>query len=79
MRVLVVNAGSSSLKLRLVDDADTVVGRADLGRPADQLIEVRQAVRVVVEARRDQPGEQGDDECGVGNVSNAECGMRSAE
>ncbi len=30
MRVLVVNAGSSSLKLRLVDDADQVVGRADL-------------------------------------------------
>jgi acetate kinase len=35
VRVLVVNAGSSSLKLRLVDEADTVVGRADLGRPAD--------------------------------------------
>jgi acetate kinase len=30
MRVLVVNAGSSSLKLRLVDEADVVAGRADL-------------------------------------------------
>jgi acetate kinase len=30
MRVLVVNAGSSSLKLRLVDEADVVTGRADL-------------------------------------------------
>jgi acetate kinase len=30
MRVLVVNAGSSSLKLRVVDDADVVAGRADL-------------------------------------------------
>jgi acetate kinase len=35
MRVLVVNAGSSSLKLRLLDEADAVVGRTDLGRPAD--------------------------------------------
>jgi acetate kinase len=34
VRVLVVNAGSSSLKLRVVDDADEVVGRADLGPPA---------------------------------------------
>ena len=30
MRILVVNAGSSSLKLRVIDDADAVVGRADL-------------------------------------------------
>jgi acetate kinase len=30
VRVLVVNAGSSSLKLRVVDAADAVVGRADL-------------------------------------------------
>jgi acetate kinase len=30
VRVLVVNAGSSSLKLRLLDAADAVVGRADL-------------------------------------------------
>src|SRR5918999_5937474 len=30
MRVLVVNAGSSSLKLRLLDEADEVVARRDL-------------------------------------------------
>lgn len=35
MRALVVNAGSSSLKLRLLDAQDEVVARADLGRPAD--------------------------------------------
>ncbi len=35
MRVLVVNAGSSSLKLRVVDDEDTVVARADLGADGD--------------------------------------------
>ncbi len=35
-RVLVVNAGSSSLKLRLVDECDRVVGRADLP-PVDAL------------------------------------------
>jgi len=31
MRVLVVNAGSSSLKLRLLDGDDTVVAAEDLG------------------------------------------------
>jgi acetate kinase len=36
MRILVVNAGSSSLKLRVLDEADTVVARADLG-PVDRL------------------------------------------
>ncbi|HEY8523700.1 MAG TPA: hypothetical protein VIL48_01970 [Acidimicrobiales bacterium] len=36
MRILVVNAGSSSLKLRVLDDGDEVVGRADLG-PVDRL------------------------------------------
>jgi acetate kinase len=36
MRVLVVNAGSSSLKLRVLDDRDSVVGRSDLG-PVDRL------------------------------------------
>lgn len=35
MRVLVVNAGSSSLKLRLLDAHDELVARVDLGRPAD--------------------------------------------
>src|SRR5215207_9946203 len=34
MRVLVVNAGSSSVKLRLLDDTE-VVGRTDLGAPSD--------------------------------------------
>jgi acetate kinase len=32
-RILVVNAGSSSLKLRVLDDDDTVVGTADLPAP----------------------------------------------
>ena len=36
MRVLVVNAGSSSLKLRLLDPSDRVVATADLG-PPDEL------------------------------------------
>jgi acetate kinase len=36
MRVLVVNAGSSSLKLRVLDDEDAVVARSDLG-PVDRL------------------------------------------
>ena len=34
MRVLVVNAGSSSLKLRLLDPDDQVAGRLDLGAPS---------------------------------------------
>ncbi|HZC40732.1 MAG TPA: acetate/propionate family kinase, partial [Streptosporangiaceae bacterium] len=33
MRVLVVNAGSSSLKLRVLDDRDQVTGTADLPAP----------------------------------------------
>ncbi len=33
MRVLVVNAGSSSLKLRVLDDSDEVTGTADLPAP----------------------------------------------
>ena len=33
MRVLVVNAGSSSLKLRVLDDSDKVTGTADLPAP----------------------------------------------
>jgi acetate kinase len=33
MRILVVNAGSSSLKLRVLDDADAVVASADLPAP----------------------------------------------
>ncbi|HYL40272.1 MAG TPA: hypothetical protein VET90_03090, partial [Candidatus Binatus sp.] len=33
MRILVVNAGSSSLKLRLLDDTDSVAGSADLPAP----------------------------------------------
>jgi acetate kinase len=35
MRVLVVNTGSSSLKLRVLDEADTVVARTDLGPIAE--------------------------------------------
>ena len=36
MRILVVNAGSSSLKLRVLDDADQVVGTKDLPAPRGQ-------------------------------------------
>lgn len=35
MRILVVNAGSSSLKLRVLDEGDAPVGSADLGPPED--------------------------------------------
>src|SRR4051812_38099622 len=35
MRVLVVNAGSSSVKLRLLDGSDELAGRTDLGAPSD--------------------------------------------
>lgn len=35
MRILVVNAGSSSLKLRLLDDDESVLARADLPADAD--------------------------------------------
>ena len=35
MRILVVNAGSQSVKLRVIDDGDQVVGAMDLG-PADE-------------------------------------------
>lgn len=35
MRVLVVNSGSSSLKLRLLDEHDALAGRADLGAVGD--------------------------------------------
>jgi acetate kinase len=37
MRVLVVNAGSSSVKLRIVDRADQLVASRDLGPPGDHL------------------------------------------
>ena len=33
MRILVVNAGSSSLKLRVLDPDDRIVGSADLPAP----------------------------------------------
>lgn len=39
MRVLVVNAGSSSVKFRIVDEADQVVARRDLGPADDGLAE----------------------------------------
>ncbi|CAN5380880.1 hypothetical protein BH24ACT12_BH24ACT12_22790 [soil metagenome] len=35
MRVLVVNAGSSSLKLRLLDGADAIVGSVELSANTD--------------------------------------------
>ena len=34
MRVLVVNAGSSSVKLRLLDESGSIAGRTDLGAPS---------------------------------------------
>ena len=43
MRVLVVNAGSSSLKLRLLAANDELVASTDLAAPADRLA-VREAV-----------------------------------
>jgi acetate kinase len=53
MRVLVVNAGSSSVKLRVVEPDDAVVHRADLdaphGRPADGALE-ETVVRLAREA-----------------------------
>ena len=44
--ILVVNAGSSSLKLRILDDADSVVGSADLPPPrgADDTAPVKAAI-----------------------------------
>jgi acetate kinase len=47
MRVLVVNAGSSSVKLRLLDDAGEVAGRVDLGSTLDPDV-VGEAVRPLV-------------------------------
>ena len=43
---LVVNAGSSSLKLRVLDDAGSVVGSADLSPPrgADDTAPVKAAI-----------------------------------
>ena len=37
MRVLVVNAGSSSLKLRVLDPGDTVAAEADIDAPRAQV------------------------------------------
>ena len=39
MRVLVVNAGSQSVKLRVMDSIDAVVAGADLGPPDDRLVD----------------------------------------
>ena len=39
MRILVVNAGSSSLKLSLLDDADELVASSDLPRPQPSELE----------------------------------------
>lgn len=44
MRILVVNSGSSSLKLRVVDDGDGVVARADLPALGDASDEVYAAL-----------------------------------
>ena len=47
MRILVVNAGSSTLKLRVLDPGDRVVGSSDLPPPAEGSVEseVAEAVR----------------------------------
>src|ERR1700743_3482259 len=37
MQTLVVNAGSQSVKLRVIDSADAMVASADLGPPDDRL------------------------------------------
>jgi acetate kinase len=39
MRVLVVNSGSSSVKLRVVDDEDRITAKADLGPPGADLVD----------------------------------------
>jgi acetate kinase len=39
MRVLVINAGSSSVKLRIVDESDQLVASRDLGPPDDSFAE----------------------------------------
>jgi acetate kinase len=36
VRTLVVNAGSSSLKLRVLDDADAIVSSVDLAAPREE-------------------------------------------
>ena len=46
MNILVVNAGSSSLKLRLLDDADQVVHSADLAADADGFDESQLAAQI---------------------------------
>ncbi len=43
MRILVVNAGSQSVKLRLIDAADQVEATSDLGPPDDHLAEALSA------------------------------------
>lgn len=57
MRVLVVNAGSSSVKLRLLDGDDEVVGRTDLGAPSELDGDaVRSAIDPLVESGVDAVG-----------------------
>ena len=61
MRVLVVNAGSSSVKLRLLDWRPSVVGRTDLGAPStldggDGPVRDRRADRLVRCGRCRAPG-----------------------
>src|SRR3954471_931119 len=46
LRILVVNAGSSSLKLRLLDESDAVLGSVDLAAPRGEID--RDAVRAVI-------------------------------
>jgi acetate kinase len=54
MRILVVNAGSSSLKLRVVDDGDHLVAGTDLGAPdeglADQLADFIRPLATSIDA-----------------------------
>ena len=47
MRILVVNAGSSSLKLRVLDPDDRIVGAADLPAPRGQadIVAVARAIQ----------------------------------
>jgi acetate kinase len=54
MRILVVNAGSSSVKLRLIDDGDQLVASTDLGAPdeslADQLADFTRPLAQSIDA-----------------------------
>jgi acetate kinase len=68
-RVLVVNAGSSSLKLRLLDADDTVLGSRDLPATAGRFVEedVADALAELTRPDPDAPGSSGSTVDGIGH------------